>query len=214
MVLPRGCEVWEYSGLPGCRQILGSATSDLLNRIGSLAIPQRYLECRDTRRAHQELFIRLVPTSSTYYAGHYRGEAFRCLQYYEVRVTGDPRVGHAAATVPMEMRDFSADVKRSIDEIEFIWSVHDQTVAKHLKVLATVRIIAALFVYFLEIHPYANGNGHIGRFLVVTLMSCYLGFPRRFPVEPRPPDPPYTQLISDYRTGNKLPLEKYLLDCI
>jgi hypothetical protein len=33
---------------------------------------------------------------------------------------------------------------------------------------------------------------------------------RRLPLEPRPPDPPYSDLIKLYRDGNKQPLEIYI----
>ncbi|WP_330996545.1 hypothetical protein [Burkholderia cepacia] len=55
-------------------------------------------------------------------------------------------------------------------------------------------------VTFLAIHPYANGNGHISRFLIL----CYLGaagfYPESWPVDKRPPDP-YINAIVLYRNG-------------
>ncbi|MGO7815608.1 Fic family protein, partial [Rhizobium ruizarguesonis] len=70
-----------------------------------------------------------------------------------------------------------------------------------------IELAAALFVYFLEVHPYANGNGHMGRFLLQSLLGRYgLYFNSNFNMHPRPKDPAYTSAISQYRNGPLLPL--------
>jgi Fic family protein len=71
-----------------------------------------------------------------------------------------------------------------------------------------------VFEVFLRIHPYANGNGHAARFLIWCLLSRYGYWPKGWPIEPRPPDPPYTHLISEYRNGNWEPLEEFVLKTV
>jgi hypothetical protein len=70
------------------------------------------------------------------------------------------------------------------------------------------------FVAFLTVHPYANGNGHAGRFMVWSIMGRYGHWPRRWPIDPKPPDPPYSQLITLCRDGDPVPLERYLLQML
>jgi Fic family protein len=77
-----------------------------------------------------------------------------------------------------------------------------------------VVVACMVFELFLRIHPYANGNGHAARFCTWAILGAFGYWPERWPIEPRPPDPPYTQLLVDYRNGNRVPLERYLLSCI
>ena len=83
-------------------------------------------------------------------------------------------------------------------------------IGRDLRLQRTVEVAAALLVYFMEIHPYADGNGHMGRFLLLAIFARYQLYRARFPLHPRPA-PPYINLIPIYRQGNKVPLIKYIL---
>src|SRR5437879_5952982 len=74
-----------------------------------------------------------------------------------------------------------------------------------------VAFVCAVFSDFLKIHPYANGNGHAARFIAWALLGRYRLWPTTWPIHPRMPDPGYTQMLRDYRTGNKSALEQCLL---
>ncbi len=83
------------------------------------------------------------------------------------------------------------------------------------KLVHHVQVVVALFVDFLEIHPYANGNGHMGRLIVLLLLAQRDIFPTRsWNIDPRPADPPYSNLISRYRSGDQEPLVKFVLDAL
>jgi Fic family protein len=62
-----------------------------------------------------------------------------------------------------------------------------------------VALAAHVFVAFLTIHPYANGNGHAARLIVWSVFGRYGHWPKNWPVEPRPTDPSYLQLIVLHR---------------
>jgi fido (protein-threonine AMPylation protein) len=76
-----------------------------------------------------------------------------------------------------------------------------------------VAAAAWFFVEYLRVHPYANGNGHLARFIISALMGNYGRWPVRWTVDPRPGGN-YDQLISAYRDGDPAPLERALFDAI
>ena len=92
--------------------------------------------------------------------------------------------------------------------------LHYGRVAPKYRLVYAVAAASRVFVTFLEIHPYANGNGHAARFFLTAFLGRYGYWLKSFPIEPRPPDPPYTDLIKAYRSGNREPLEAHILKCI
>jgi prophage maintenance system killer protein len=76
-------------------------------------------------------------------------------------------VGHTPATVPMEMEAFKVKIGEVFSDLDHSWSLNEIVFSKQDKLYKTIQLTAALFVYFLEIHPFANGNGHIARLLLV-----------------------------------------------
>jgi fido (protein-threonine AMPylation protein) len=149
---------------------------------------------------HRNLFDGLTPLGFDYYAGHYRGEDFLCLRECEVRIRNDPRVGHPAAVVPDQMRLMAAEVVNVAEHRDILYAVNSRVVGEAEKLACLIEVAAALFVYFLEIHPYANGNGHVGRFLLITLLCRYGIFPARA-------TPPSSSGPSVFRTHQ--PLSKW-----
>jgi hypothetical protein len=77
-----------------------------------------------------------------------------------------------------------------------------------------VALACQVFVVFLTVNPYVNGNGHAGRFIVWSIMGRYGHWPRRWPVDPSPPNPPYVELIARCRDGDPVPLERHLLEML
>ncbi|MBX5279771.1 Fic family protein [Rhizobium sp. NLR10a] len=169
----------------------------------------------DSRLVHSFMFNGLTPEHFDYFAGHYRGEEFRCLVTYEVGVPGDRRVGHPAATVPMEMNAFSLSIGKVIEQLDYHYGVPNAIFSPAHKLIRAIELAAAVFVYFLEIHPYANGNGHMARWILMCLLSrhgIYLN--ASFDLHPRPAEPRYSQAIVQYRNNNKAPLHILLMECL
>jgi fido (protein-threonine AMPylation protein) len=208
------CPEWEYDQVPGHERVLLSRSLGVLIRLRN-GDPKRALTAaRDTRTLHRNFFNGLTPLGFDYYAGHYRGEDFLCLKGYEVHVQNDPRVGHPAAVVLDQMRLMTLEVGNVAAHCDILHAVNSRVVSEAEKLARLVEVVAALFVYFLEIHPYANGNGHMARFLVITLLCRYGIYPVRWPLHPRPMDPPYSNLIRLYRSGQRKLLESYILSCL
>ncbi|MFC5351466.1 MULTISPECIES: Fic family protein [Azospirillum] len=102
----------------------------------------------------------------------------------------------------------------AVQSVDVAWAANNQVFSKAEKLYRSVRTVAALFVYFLEVHPYANGNGHMARFILIALLRRYGLFLSRWPIHPRPADPPYSKCIALYRDGHPIHLEKFILNCI
>ncbi|MGD0010194.1 MAG: hypothetical protein ABSE93_16815 [Terriglobia bacterium] len=205
---PLDCPEWEYDNHPRRRVIVPQRVSEVLTDLVTRKI-DAWSVAVDTREVHRRVFRELTPAGYEYYAGHYRGEQFRCLRYYPVGVRGDPRVGAPPGSVGFLIRELNAEIRSGLRALDA-----NALLTREQKLRYIVALTCRAFVFFLTVHPYANGNGHAGRFIVWSMLGRYGHWPRRWPIDPRPPDPPYTQLITRCRDGDALPLESYLLQTL
>ncbi|SOE17791.1 Fic/DOC family protein [Hoeflea halophila] len=205
---------WDYEDVADKSDLVVRTREMLVSLRGSNPANQ-LAHAMDTRQIHGHFFRGYAPKDFPYFVGHYRGENFRCLKDYEVGITSDPRVGHPAATVPLEMDEFSRQLEETIAIIDFQLKAPKSLFSEVDKLVSYCRVVAALFVYFLEIHPYANGNGHMARAIVLLLLGRQSIYPSNgWSIDPRPKDPPYSNLISRYRNGDHDPLVRFLMNCI
>lgn len=207
---PLDCPGWNYEKHPHHDRILPGLCESLL-----LSLKKGHVEylpaCSDTRFSHRSLFKKLTPDGYHYFAGHYRGENFRCLRHYEVCVPADYRVGVYAAGV-RRATDFMAEtLETGLKVLEEAWAKPDAHLPKYKKIIYIVTFSTTILVEFLRIHPYANGNGHMGRFIVFIILAKFNLWPKKWPLDE---SPPYHQLISDYRNGKSAPLEQFILSCL
>lgn len=206
--LPPGCVPWDYSTHPDRPRLLTGRVEQFLRDVRMRGLLTASI-ASDTRVTHGHFFSGLTPPGIDYYAGHYRGEPLLCLKSYTVGVRGDPSVGFQPSIVLENM----ARVGRAIDAgVTDLDRVHgDSSVTDQDRLLRTVRFACAIFELFLRIHPYADGNGHMARVIMIVLLDRYGYRPGRWPIEPRPANPPYGNLIVRYRRGDRVPLEDYML---
>ena len=204
---------WEYKDHPGYDISLPLRTHELLValRLGEI---DGYNQSCDSRPSHFSLFQDVTPDGFGYFAGHYRGENFPCLLRYEVGIGSDPSVGAKSLNVQAAMDNFKQVISDSITALDSGSVLPNSIISKEQKIVYIVTIACRIFVEFLQIHPYANGNGHIGRFLIFAILGRYGYWPKRWPLNDRPPDPPYSTLIAQYRRGRKVDLENFVLKCI
>jgi len=162
---PDDCPSWEYSRVPNYSLALRQKLSEVLVQLrrGLIdALPT----AQDTRSVHRTLFQALTPPDCLYYAGHYRGENFRCLQHYKVHVPGDTRVGFPPQVVAGYMLELSGQIREGLAALDEAAKLPGGQFSEEDKVLFVVMFACRVFEAFLRIHPYANGNGHLGRFLI------------------------------------------------
>ena len=107
---PADCPKFDYSVHPRRQEVLVREVATIVAAFRRGQIDTS-AAAEDTRPVHRRLFRELTAQGYEYFAGHYRGEDFRCLEYYEVKVLGDPRVGLPAATVGVNMEDLGNRIR-------------------------------------------------------------------------------------------------------
>lgn len=165
-------------------------------------------EARDTRKIHRRMFKGTTPICFPYYAGNYRGDSrYRCLKDCPIFI------GQFEGEPPQLVQQHMDVLSQSIDKHQAAIKANTGLPPKD-RVLFVVSAVCAALVAHQSIHPYANGNGHAGRFLVWALLLHFGYIPRSWPLEERPPDPPFSSCITAYRFGNPQPLETFVLGCL
>jgi fido (protein-threonine AMPylation protein) len=205
------CPHWKYEDHPNRAAVLKQETTRVLAEIRSGRITAAKL-ISDTRAIHLRLFKALAPSGREYLAGHYRGERFKCLQYCSVTIPRNPRVGvppHAVSAEIQKWQRLSELVLKSLDAL-----ANDTSVSSEDRLLRMVSGACRIFSHWLMIHPYANGNGHIARILLTAILGRYGYWLQRFPIEPRPRDPAYSDAVAAHQRGNPKLLEDLVLDAL
>ena len=158
------------------------------------------------------MFKGLTPSECAYLAGNYRGANFGCLIDYAVEVQGDRTVGTPPEYVLIAMAAFGDRVSAILNCLQAASAKPNSVVPEEQKLLHLVVFAAEIHEEFLRIHPYANGNGHMGRLIVWCLLGVFGYWPKSWPLDDRPePQNEYGQCLMAYRAGSKEPLIQFML---
>lgn len=197
---------WNYEDHAKRKQLLPPRIKTLLSELRA-GIYREPASQTDTRPVHKTLLAGLTPQYFPYFAGNYRGAPLRCLDIHEVDVVDqngkvvDPLVGSLAADVATDMASLAGEITRGIAKADAVHA--DTTRAEDERVLDVVTIACDVFVRFLTIHPFANGNGHAARFLIWAFLGRYELWPDAWTIEPRPSHQHYNTGIYLYRRNSK-----------
>lgn len=202
------CPDWEYADIADAQAVLQARALRLIRRLLLEDGFDALTTGRDTRPVHAEIFEGLTPPGFEWFAGNYRGARRPCLEQYEVKIDADPLVGTPSASVTAEMQRFGEALEGGLRALDAASSGATNQVDLLLR---AVRLAALLFTNFLTIHPYANGNGHLARFLVWLILRRYGYAPELWTIHPRPSFALYSAAISAYRRGETSHLEKLIL---
>lgn len=203
------CRNWDYNDHPQ-RNLVTRRSEKLIELLR--ARPgrfDRYGLC--TKRGHVFLFTGMAPATCQYLVGNYRGAEFPCLKNYCVGVGNDARVGVPPAYVVPYLGLFESTLSSALKKFEAETRLKPQRTPPPILLAQFVSIVANFLQMFLTIHPYANGNGHMGRLLVWVLLGRFGYWPVQWPLDT---SPNYHQALSAHRDGNKVPLENFILKCI
>jgi hypothetical protein len=204
---------WNYASHPNRRKVLRREVDKILTELHSGAIDAANLVA-DTRPYHRRMFSRLTPPGAQDFARHYRGESIAFLKNYRVGIPGNPFVGCPPTQVRLELQKLDAISQLAIKGLDDTFSSLGATASSESKLIALIKVTARLFGHFLSIHPYADGNGHAGRLIVIALLGRYNFWPTKFSLEPRPPGEAYSDCIRQWQWGNAEPLENLLLEYV
>ena len=105
-------------------------------------------------------------------------------------------------------------IEGGFEALNQAFALPDAQLPPNEKVYYLVTFACRILVEFMRVHPYANGNGHMGRLVVSSILGVFGIWPKKWPLNDRPPDPPYSALLSAHRDGHKEHLEKFVLQCI
>jgi fido (protein-threonine AMPylation protein) len=201
------CPEWNYRKHPQYGTIMPKRETELMGTLVTDKVASATIAI-DTRTAHQKLFGELTPPGHEYYAGHYRGEDFRCLKNCSVGVAQDTRVGAPPHRVALGMLRLSRAIRDTISALDKECPI---TTNQELRLL--VQFIGNSFVDFLTIHPYVDGNGHAARTILCAIMLHY-GFRPVWTLDSHPQEPDYSDFIVRYRNGDTEPLKQHILQWI
>ncbi|MGP8475057.1 hypothetical protein [Burkholderia sp. PR2] len=151
------------------------------------------------------MFKGLTHPDCPYFAGNYRGSR-DCLKPYEVTV-GSART-ESSESVEQAMVAFAQKVQ---SDLALVQAATALSAADAL--VGRLDVVLDRMVEFLAIHPYANGNGHMQRFIVWCFFAAMNFWPKKWPMDVRPPRP-YDDYIAAYRIGEKDPLRHYMLSLV
>jgi hypothetical protein len=201
---------WEYDSDPSAISVLTPRCDEFLVSLKTFPGQHQPL-ITDSRPAHELMFEGLTPPACEYFAGNYRGEPLKCIEHYNVRIKSDADVGTIAHDVQEEMNKLAAKVNTSVASLD-AYTARQGANLKAADLLSfVVPLSAILLEKLLTIHPYANGNGHMGRLVIWVLLARYGIFPQSWPLEARPP---YDIALWQHRRGEVVSLQYVILKCI
>ena len=207
---PVDCPEWEYEHSPN-HALVALRCIEFLKALRSGHVVHK-ATLLDTRGEHGKIFLGTTPARCNYFAGHYRGEGYRCLEFYGVKVAADPRVGADPRRVVYEMANLSTVIiNPGLAALKAAFECPDSRISPEQKLHYLVVFCCKVLEEFLRIHPYANGNGHTGRLIVWVLLAAHGYWPQRWPLDE---SPPYSHLLTQYRNRVHQPLEDFVLKCI
>lgn len=202
------CGNWTYETHPNRPVVLagrcGRIERAMQRRVASFATVKH-----DSRTLHRFLFRDMVPSACNCIAGSFRGDA-ACedIGNSSVFVDGDNRVGAPPKAVAAQMLQF----EQQCHSLEQAHSKFIATgAAPAVALLKFVHMAAIVLQRFLTIHPFKDGNGHTGRFLVYLMMARAGYAPVKWSIDAKQP---YSDALSRHRDGDKKALQEFLLQAI
>lgn len=157
-----------------------------------------------TRAGHRFMFHGMTPPSHSEFAGTYRGTAGTALEEYRIFFGG--MEGFEPRFVAIAMGSF----EQQCHDLTTVFA-SETSQPQAVRLLRLAEMLCILMEQFFRIHPFANGNGHAGRLMVMVLMVRQGFNPLQWRIDK---SLQYHQAIHDYRRGKKKDLIKLMIKAI
>lgn len=174
-----------------------------------LAFAEQPLSSDEVAKWHRQLLAGLSHVPHSCYPGGFRGSDHPWLRDYEVDI-GAGLQGVPAREVAARLTRFFAEMERRIQELA--GRIPPGRDKLRDEVVEIVRLAASCHGEWLQIHPFANGNGRVARLLANYVLARF----RLAPVirlRPRPA-PPYTDLATASIRGDLGPLVDWIMELL
>ena len=200
--------LFDYESVPGYQQVLQCAQMQLLTDLSTQSDVNLDTIC-DTRPTHYFMFKDLTPKNQPDFAGHYRGSSAYYLKNYKVKF------GQNEGALPVDVESSMEALAYSLRRLykRFLSNSQITGMARTTILYNFARLAAITIIDFIKIHPYADGNGHISRFIACAYLMPHKLIPTKWQIDPRPNDQDYSQgMIGGVRDANLDILTNYLID--
>lgn len=167
----------------------------------------------DARPFHQLLFEGMATDDQRSFIGNFRGASpdgcHPCLPHYNVNIDLDEGMPHSF--VDGVMKTLSLSMRRVAGIIDSLHRLDD--VPGSIKLYRAVEFACDAFSGFCRVHPFVDGNGHVGRMLVWAILVRYGYYPNGWTIDPRPAGQldaakidEYTHRLRKFRQGDREPM--------
>jgi Fic family protein len=193
---------WNYDSsvsLP----IIKTNIVDLIATIIQQAIIRKSPSAALAQQWHREIY-QGVNLPCPYYAGEFRDSdpQFPYLIDYEVAV--GVHAGIPAADVPKEVSIFERKLFKAIMQLDAI-ILPGQGPVTNGQLGSILMLSAYTHGEWVRIHPFANGNGRIGRSWIAWILARY-SMPQFIRIHPRPQGDKYADAAQASMQGNHQPM--------
>lgn len=152
---------WEYKYMEN-HKLLENLTNRLFETLTTNDENSTIKILCDTRPLHRALFYNLTPLGSEDYSGCYRGQPDTNLTDKRIIISYNERLNipHDKCTRPEMVIDMMASLGVKVNDL----------INSNNSLKVYIDNCFCIFAEFLIIHPYINGNGHIARILLKSLL--------------------------------------------
>lgn len=173
---------WQYQEHLNADDIISQQCDRVLWSIRN-SPPEEFIKhIKDTRSIHKIIFEQLVDDNQKHFAGHYRGDNHPDL----INRIGSRKIELFPG---LFVKHCFAEPKNVINEIDDLKSNIDYLYMKRNEIEKQqyYSIAVEILIRFYLIHPYVNGNGHIGRLIMTYLMRIAgIEIDKSWTIHPRP----------------------------
>lgn len=184
---------WQLSQAPDVDAVLGPRCAEILEALRRAAPAEQRAFLLDSRAVHRQLFHDLVPEGAPWCAGTWRGQTNTPLESTRAVVRVPSGAGLLPRVPVCPPDQVLARISRLAVRIRAVLG------AREIDDLTWLGRCGRILHDFFDIHPYLDGNGHVGR-LMMAVLAHIRGVPvsPAWTVHPAPYGPAFSLALQQY----------------